>query len=59
MITVVDGVVRFDRDKDADDVRLYVDPTQAVDIATIQGGEQEDHCMDGAEDAFGKLFGLN
>jgi imidazolonepropionase-like amidohydrolase len=59
MITVVDGVVRFDREKDADDVRLYVDPTQAVDIATIQGGEQEDHCMDGAEDAFGKLFGLN
>ncbi|AYB35587.1 amidohydrolase [Chryseolinea soli] len=59
MITVVDGVVRFDREKDADDVRIYVDPTQAVDIATIQGGEQEDHCMDGAEDAFGKLFGLN
>lgn len=59
MITVVDGMVRFDREKDADDVRLYVDPTQAVDIATIQGGEQEDHCMEGAEDAFGKLFGLN
>lgn len=59
MITVVDGIVRFDREKDADDVRLYVDPTQAVDIATIQGGEQEDHCMEGAEDAFGKLFGLN
>jgi imidazolonepropionase-like amidohydrolase len=59
MVTVVDGVVRFDREKDADDVRIYVDPTQAVDIATIQGGEQEDHCMEGAEDAFGKLFGLN
>ena len=27
MITIVDGVVRFDREKDADDMRIYIDPS--------------------------------
>ncbi len=34
MITIVDGVVRFDREKDADDMRIYIDPTVAIDVST-------------------------
>ena len=34
MITIVDGVVRFDREKDADDMRIYIDPTLALDAST-------------------------
>jgi len=60
MVTVVDGVVRFDREKDADDVRIYVDPKQAIETSTIQGTDHShDHCMEGAEENFEKLFGLN
>ncbi|MBL0740089.1 amidohydrolase [Chryseolinea lacunae] len=57
--TVVDGVVRFDRAKDPDDMRIYVDPTQAVDMATFRDREQGDHCLDGAEENLVNIFGLN
>jgi cytosine/adenosine deaminase-related metal-dependent hydrolase len=60
MITIVDGIVRFDRSKDADDMRLIVDPKQAVDATSIADHhENVDHCMLGAEDNFEKLFGVN
>ena len=33
--TIVDGVVRFDREEDPDDMRLYVDPEAEVEPAAI------------------------
>jgi imidazolonepropionase-like amidohydrolase len=59
MVTVVDGVIRFDRKKDANDQRIYVDPKQTVDV-TLQTNYAHDHesCMEGAEYEFVRLFGL-
>lgn len=60
MITVVDGLVRFDREKDADDQRIYVDPKQVVDNATFhEYKHNHDNCLEGAEMTMTKLFGLN
>jgi imidazolonepropionase-like amidohydrolase len=53
--TIVDGVVRFDRDHDPDDMRLNIDPKRSVETATIWHREGEyDRCMQGTE----KLFKL-
>jgi imidazolonepropionase-like amidohydrolase len=50
MYTIVDGVVRFDREKDADDMRLFVDPKQAIETASFRDkNEEHDHCMEGTE----------
>jgi imidazolonepropionase-like amidohydrolase len=60
MMTIVDGVVRFDRNKDVEDMRLIVDPKQAIDATSIADHhENVDNCMLGAEDNFEKLFGVN
>lgn len=60
MVTVVDGVVRFDREKDADDQRIYVDPKQVVDNATFhEYKHNHDNCLEGAEMTMTKLFGIN
>lgn len=57
--TIVDGLVRFDIKKDADDMRVYVDPKQAVDVTVLEeGGHNHDACMQGAEYIFGKTFGF-
>lgn len=57
MVTIVDGVVRFDRVNDADDMRIYVDPRETIDIPTLRAEEEIDACMIGAEDAFEFMFG--
>ena len=59
MVTIVDGVVRFDRSKDPDDVRIYVDPKQVIDAAGIREkrGHNHDNCMEGAEYTFIRMFG--
>jgi imidazolonepropionase-like amidohydrolase len=57
MKTIVDGIVRFDREKDADDQRIYVDPKQNLETATFETGDHHDHCMEGAEVSFETLFG--
>jgi imidazolonepropionase-like amidohydrolase len=59
MITLVDGIVRFDREKDADDQRIWVDPRQTIDV-TLHENYVHDHesCMQGAEYEFVRLFGL-
>jgi imidazolonepropionase-like amidohydrolase len=59
MITLVDGIVRFDREKDADDQRIWVDPRQTIDV-TLHENYIHDHesCMQGAEYEFVRLFGL-
>lgn len=59
MVTVVDGIIRFDREKDADDMRIYVDPRQSIDVATFhEYDHNHDNCMDGAEWTFVKMFGI-
>src|ERR1051325_3506155 len=52
MITIVDGIVRFDRDNDPDDIRVYFDPKPAVETSVFQeAGHTHDACMQGAFDA--------
>ena len=43
-MTIVDGVVRFDRAADPDDVRLFVDPEEPVDETTL-AGEHAHTCL--------------
>lgn len=46
MFTIVDGVVRFDREKDPDDMRMYIDPKLAVDEGYSDGAKHHaDNCM--------------
>lgn len=51
--TVIDGVVKFDRAKDPDDMRIYVDPKQTIDVTDAvfeeHSLEQRDACMKNAE----------
>jgi hypothetical protein len=48
--TIVDGVVRFDREKDADDQRLMVDPKQAIETPTFsEKSYRIDNCMEGTQ----------
>ena len=49
-ITIVDGIVRFDRKKDAADMRLYVDPEEPT--PSYIGQEEEDGCMRDTEFMF-------
>jgi imidazolonepropionase-like amidohydrolase len=51
--SIVDGIVRFDRAKDPNDMRLMPDPKETVDVTFFENGH--DNCMEGVED----LFGLN
>ena len=46
--TVVDGVVRFDRAKDPDDMRLNVDVRRSVETSR-QFHDENDRCMQGTE----------
>jgi len=57
MITVVEGIVRFDREKDPDDQRIYFDPKASTDASTFITAEHNDRCMEGAEATFEELFG--
>jgi len=59
MVTIVDGVVRFDREKDPDDMRIYVDPKEEIDMATFTEDHDHESCMQGAADMFTKLFETN
>ncbi|HYG17917.1 MAG TPA: amidohydrolase family protein [Ohtaekwangia sp.] len=56
VMTVVEGIIRFDRKNDADDMRLYVDTEQALDLPVIRRQAfEEDNCMQGTTD-FYELF---
>ncbi len=44
--TIVDGLTRFDIEKDPDDMRLSVDPEAAIETVTLWNGH-EDRCMEG------------
>lgn len=60
MITVVDGIVRFDREKDADDMRIYVDPKLPADASMSHDNDRRaDKCMQDAEEVFTNTFDLH
>jgi hypothetical protein len=59
MVTIVDGLVRFDREKDADDMRIMIDPKEPFDAAAIHTqGDLSDNCMKDAEELYYNLFDL-
>lgn len=43
--TLVDGIVRFNREKDPADMRIMVDPRQTVDVTMYETGHDYDFCM--------------
>ncbi len=43
-LTIVDGVVRFDREQDRDDVRVFVDPDDPVGETTL-ASEHDEACL--------------
>lgn len=47
LYTIVDGVVRFDKENDPDDMRIYVDPEEKIDV-TMYSGHDFDRCMQDA-----------
>ena len=51
MYTIVDGVVRFDRENDPADMRIYVDAKEKIDV-TFWGKEDFDRCMQNTEFLF-------
>jgi len=52
-MTIVDGVVRFDINEDAPDMRIDVDPEEAIPAFYEQNAEDHDRCM---QDVFEFLF---
>lgn len=52
MMTIVDGVVEFDRENDADDMRIYTDPKETIDVTLHETGHAGDRCMQDAEFLF-------
>lgn len=50
--SIVDGIVRFDREKDPADMRIMVDPRQTFDAVQYEHGHNYDFCMSGAEFLF-------
>ena len=51
MYTIVDGVVRFDRENDPADMRIYVDAKEKIDV-TFWEKEDFDRCMQNTEFLF-------
>jgi len=51
MVTIVDGIVRFDRENDPNDMRIYVDPEEKIDV-TFYHEEDHDRCMQNTEFLF-------
>jgi imidazolonepropionase-like amidohydrolase len=57
MFTIVDGVVKFDREKDQDDQRLFVDPKQSIETASFRDKVNEhDNCMEDAENNLNSII---
>lgn len=58
VMTIVDGIVRFDRANDPDDMRLFVDPSEEVDAPTLWAEYEHDRCMQGVMTFEEWWFGL-
>ncbi len=50
-ITIVDGIVRFDRANDPADMRIYPDPEQEIEV-TLSDHHHSDRCMQDTEFLF-------
>ena len=50
--SIVDGIVRFDREKDAGDMRIMPDPKETIDVTLFESGFDHDNCMQDAFDLF-------
>jgi len=61
MITIVDGIIRFDREKDPDDMRIYIDPNLPLEETTAADTHTNDveNCLQNAEEAFNYMFDHN
>ncbi len=46
-MTIVDGIVRFDKENDPSDMRIYIDPEEAT--PAYYGREEVDECMRGTD----------
>jgi len=58
--SIVDGLVRFDREKDAADMRLMLDPKADIDATVLhEAGHHHDNCMQGTEEMNATLFGFD
>ena len=51
VMTIVDGLIRFDKSKDPDDMRIYPDPEEKIDV-TLRGQADYDRCMQNTEFLF-------
>lgn len=45
MYTIVDGVLEFDRQNDPDDMRIYVNPEEKIDVTFSDNDHTVDRCM--------------
>ena len=54
LYTLVDGVVYFDRENDPDDMRIYVDPEEKVEVTLAISESEVDRCMQDTEFLFNK-----
>ncbi len=54
--SIVDGIVRFDREKDPGDMRLLPDPKETIDVTFHDSDKYHDNCMQGVESLFGSDF---
>ncbi|MEP2770999.1 MAG: amidohydrolase [Fulvivirga sp.] len=52
MYTIIDGVLQFDRQNDPDDMRIYVNPEEKIDVTFSQNDHTVDRCMQGTEFLF-------
>jgi imidazolonepropionase-like amidohydrolase len=59
VFAIVDGIVRFDRANDPDDMRLDVDPIKATtNFQMATGRHDHDRCMQGVQELMEELFQL-
>jgi imidazolonepropionase-like amidohydrolase len=55
LMTIVDGVVRFDIENDPDDMRLNVNPTEAIPAFQMYRDHDHERCM---QDVRARIFGF-
>ncbi len=58
LYTIVDGIVRFDREKDPADMRLLPDPKAAIDVTLHGQYDQQDNCLQDVGFLFNDLIGI-
>lgn len=56
VMTLVDGIVRFDREQDPDDMRIYVDPEERFDQSGFMVPESYHDCLGADAATFEQLF---